>query len=181
MILTAEDFCKSKYTILKQNVSVLKAIYAKISDEEKRIVKASDEIINNPLLKSGPILKGDIIKIGNRYFSFLAWENSKIYCKKLSTNKDFVFSETTSLEIVARPYANMFYKSKNKYFYFNSFRTFASNLCFYGVSVERGKCTTSYIGISQIERKGFSPCSEKEFWENCKDKVGYITYRFNIK
>ena len=78
-------------------------------------------------------------------------------------------------------YANMFYKSKNKYFYFNGFRTFASNLCFYGVSVERGKCTTSYIGISQIERKGFSPCSEKEFWENCKDKVGYVTYRYNIK
>lgn len=181
MILTAEDFCKSKYTILKQNVSVLKAIYAKISDEEKRIVKASDEIINNPLLKSDAILKGDIIKIGNRYFSFLTLEKGKIYCKKLSTNKEFVFSETTSLEIIARPYANMFYKSKNKYFYFNGFRTFASNLCFYGVSVERGKCTTSYIGISQIERKGFSPCSEKEFWENCKDKVGYVTYRYNIK
>lgn len=93
MILTAEDFCKSKYTILKQNVSVLKAIYAKISDEEKRIVKASDEIINNPLLKSDAILKGDIIKIGNRYFSFLTLENGKIYCKSYLLTRSSFFLE----------------------------------------------------------------------------------------
>ncbi len=24
-------------------------------------------------------------------------------------------------------------------------------------------------------------CSEKDFRENCKDKVGYVTYRFKIK
>ena len=72
-------------------------------------------------------------------------------------------------------------KDKNKYYYFDGFRVVGSHLQLAGVIIERGKCKPSYIDIRKMSMNTMEVCSEKDFWENCKDKVGYVTYRFKIK
>lgn len=107
-------------------------------------------------------------------------EDGKMVCKKLSTQKQQLEISYENIEIVARPNDNMFYKDKNKYYYFDGFRVVGSHLQIAGVIIERSKCKPSYVDIRKISMNTMEVCSEKDFWENCKDKVGYIIYRFKI-
>lgn len=72
-------------------------------------------------------------------------------------------------------------KDKTKYYYFDGFKVVGAHLQLAGVIIEREKCKPYNVDIRQICKKNMEVCSEKDFWENCKDKVGYVTYRFKIK
>lgn len=101
-------------------------------------------------------------------------------CKNITNHKQVTIPDN-NVEIIVRPYTNMFYKSQSNYYYFNGFKIFGTRLCFSGIVIDRGKCTPSCIGVGQINKKNLTPCTEKDFWENCKDKIGYISYRYNIR
>lgn len=181
--LRADEFCTSKYIVLKQEITVLKNAYAKITLEDERIsVNASiANTIRNPFSQLNVPMLGDIVKIHKKMYFFVKRENGNIVCEKISNHKQIILQESDEMEVIARPYKDMFYRSNNIYYYFNAVKMFGSRPSFTGISIERGKCRTSYMGINQVQKKNMSPCSEKEFWENCKDRFGYICFRYNIK
>jgi len=181
--LSAGDFCSLRYIVLKQELSVLKNAYAKISSENERI-KANGttaDKIKNPFAQLEDPILGDIVKIHSKMYFFIRRVEDNIVCERIANRKQVILQKPDDMEVIARPYKDMFYRSNNIYYYFNAVKMFGSKPSFSGISVERGKCHTSYIGLSQVQKKKLSPCSEKEFWKNCKDRFGYICFRYNLK
>ena len=182
IVIGIDEFCKLKFKPLKQDLFVLKNIYAKISDENIRISMDSciTDKINDPCSQLDKIIAGDIVKINTKYYYFISKEKCNMLCKNITNHKQVTIPDN-NVEIIVRPYTNMFYKSQSNYYYFNGFKIFGTRLCFSGIVIDRGKCTPSCIGVGQINKKNLTPCTEKDFWENCKDKIGYISYRYNIR
>lgn len=180
--LHPSTFLSSNYMVLKKDITLLKRIYEKISKLNVLISSNPSQFskLNDPFKKIDSPQEGDIIRIGTKHYVFISMEDGKMVCKKLSTQKQQLEISYENIEIVARPNDNMFYKDKNKYYYFDGFRVVGSHLQIAGVIIERGKCKPSYVDIRKISMNTMEVCSEKDFWENCKDKVGYITYRFKI-
>ena len=181
--LRPSTFLSSKYMVLKKDIDFLKRIYEKISKLNALISSNSSQfsMLNDPFKKLDTPQEGDIIRIGTKHYIFIAMGERKLVCKKLSSQKQQLEITCENMEIVARPNDSMFYKDKNKYYYFNGFRVVGSHLQLAGVIIERGKCKPSSVDIRKISMDNMEVCSEKDFWENCKDKVGYVTYRFKIK
>ena len=169
--------------VLKKDLALLKKIYEQISKLNVLINSNTSHfsILNDPFKKLDTPQEGDIIRIGTKHYIFIAMRERKLVCKKLSSQKQQLEVTCENMEIVARPNDSMFYKDQNKYYYFNGFRVVGSHLQLAGVIIERGKCKPSYVDIRKISMNNMEICSEKDFWENCKDKVGYVTYRFKIK
>ena len=181
--LRPSTFLSSNYMVLKKDLALLKKIYEKISKLNVLINSNTSHfsILNDPFKKLDTPQEGDIIRIGTKHYIFIAMRERKLVCKKLSSQKQQLEVTCENMEIVARPNDSMFYKDQNKYYYFNGFRVVGSHLQLAGVIIERGKCKPSYVDIRKISMNNMEICSEKDFWENCKDKVGYVTYRFKIK
>ena len=181
--MTPEVFFSSKYMVLKHKLSTLKEIYAKISERNELIQSNSSKFTKtyDPFSKVDTFANGDIIRIGTKHYVYISREKGKVVCKKISTTKQQLMVSDDNIEFVVRPNNNMFYKDKTKYYYFDRFRVVGAHLLMVGVYIERGKCKLYYTDINQLSRKNMKVCSEKEFWENCKDKVGYVSYRFKIK
>ena len=178
-----EIFFSSKYIVLKHKLSILKEIYAKISERNELILLNSAKFAQtyDPFSEVDTFANGDIIRIGTKHYIYISRENGKVVCRKISTAKQLLVVGDDNIEFVVRPNANMFYKGKTKYYYFDRFRVVGVHLLMVGVCIERGKCKPYYTDICQLNIKNMAACSEKEFWENCKDKVGYVSYRFKIK
>ena len=180
--LRPSTFLSSKYMVLKKDIAFLKRIYDKISKLNALISSNSSQFskLNNPFKNLDTPQEGDIIRIRTKYYIFIAMRAGKLVCKKLSSQKQLEIT-CENMEIIVCPNDSMFYKDKNKYYYFDGFRVVGSHLQLAGVIIERGKCKPSYIDIRKMSMNTMEVCSEKDFWENCKDKVGYVTYRFKIK
>ena len=180
--LHPSTFLSSNYMVLKKDITLLKRIYEKISKLNVLISSNPSQFskLNDPFKKIDSPQEGDIIRIGTKHYVFISMEDGKMVCKKLSTQKQQLEISYENIEIVARPNDNMFYKDKNKYYYFDGFRVVGSHLQIAGVIIERSKCKPSYVDIRKISMNTMEVCSEKAFWEHCKDKVGYIIYRFKI-
>ena len=168
--------------VLKKDIAFLKRIYDKISKLNALISSNSSQFskLNNPFKNLDTPQEGDIIRIRTKYYIFIAMRAGKLVCNKLSSQKQLEIT-CENMEIIVCPNDSMFYKDKNKYYYFDGFRVVGSHLQLAGVIIERGKCKPSYIDIRKMSINTMEVCSEKDFWENCKDKVGYVTYRFKIK
>lgn len=181
--LRPSSFLSSRYLVLKKNLSLLKKIYEKISKLNALISSNSSQFtkLNNPFIQLDTSQEGDIIRVGTKHFIFVTKKNDNLVCKKLYSQKQLLLTDCNNVEIVAHHYDSMFYKSKNLYYYFDGFRVVGSHLQLAGVIIERGRCKPSYVDIRKINKNNMEVCSEKDFWENCKDKVGYVTYRFKIK
>ena len=181
--LRPSTFLSSKYMVLKKDLALLKRIYEKISKFNALISSNSSQFsrLNDPFKKIDTPQEGDIIRIGTKHYIFMSMREEKMICKKLSSQKQQLEITCENMKIVARPNDSIFYKVKNKYYYFDGFRIVGSHLQLAGVIIERGKCKPSYVDIRKISMNNMEVCSEKDFWENCKDKVGYVTYRFKIK
>lgn len=50
-------------------------------------------------------------------------------CKNITNHKQVTIPDN-NVEIIVRPYTNMFYKSQSNYYYFNGFKIFGTRLCF---------------------------------------------------
>lgn len=181
--LRTADFCASKYVVLKLDIAILKKAYTKISSENERINANSSttNLIKNPFVQLEVPKLGDVVKINKKMYFFVKKENGNVVCERITTHKQVILQNSNEMETIARPYKNLFYRSKNIYYYFNAVKMFGSRPSFAGISIERGKCRPSYIGVGQVQKRNMTPCSEKEFWDNCKDKFGYICFRYNLK
>lgn len=180
--LRPRTFLSLKYKVLKKDLALLKRIYEKISKLNALISSNTSQfsILNDPFTKIDTLQEGDIIRIGTKHYIFIAMREKNLVCKKLASRQQLVMT-CENMEIVARPNDSMFYKAKNKYYYFDGFRVIGSHLQLAGVIIERNKCKPSYVDIRKISMNNMVVCSEEDFWKNCKDKVGYVTYRFKIK
>lgn len=181
--LRPDAFLSSKYMILKKELSLLRKVYDIISKSNVLINSNPSHFteVNNPFLQFDTPLKGDIIRVGSKHYVYMSMENEKLVCQKISSQKQLLVIDCNKIEIVARPNNSMFYKDKTKYYYFDGFKVVGAHLQLAGVIIEREKCKPYNVDIRQICKKNMEVCSEKDFWENCKDKVGYVTYRFKIK